>query len=773
MGKKKKKQKQKQDNTNSIFAILVAALFKSNNNNYYSEFIIKKCLNKLRLSLLSQSQPTLPIPILSLLPVLLNSKCSGGIAGLSAEIVGAASLLSLETNEKIAADAEIVRALVSLLRSSEKRVLVAAANAFLDLSTTSVGRRKLLESSALETLLLAFRQVHRSSTLVSLCAEENGNEASLSIACEGDEFLVLLLDVAIVLINSCDIEQLLRIPRELYEGASLFLKELWIKVRDQLLSGNIMRSNREKHFCSSKITVNSLAESIFRLSLNADQFTIISKERVERSIFSSNEGGFENFTVNYWEVSPFLLRRSTDSLIEGNDIFTSFVQGLAFKESICSFLSCIFQHLISCLPIASDELDILSFLNDVRNKLGCPLVYEQDIRVLKTDKISKKEVHFFPRISDSFDVKDPYLIYADDISKCEEAYKEGYTIALRGMEFRLECLANIADGLASLFGQPSVGANMYLTPPNSQGLACHYDDHCVFVCQLFGAKQWKIFERPSVQLPRLYHPCDIVTGVEQAESSMAECRQFLLREGDILYIPRGFPHEACTEDDGRTGSAEFSLHLTLGVEVERPFEWEGFAHVALCCWNQAQKIHHHTSVESFSGILNLMSVNLLHLLIGLIGDSDPTFRKACLVGAVSQPSDTEDWFYLNQKTIFNELIGKISADSRFLELLNSVEVAIRENIDPFQQMRWLQLLDWNRETLEGHYWNLPFTGVEIVFPLYAEHKDMAETAFMQVKSKFCSEVSFEDVIERYEMLLVKYKETRKQYMNGMLSLHCN
>lgn len=67
--------------------------------------------------------------------------------------MGSASLLSLETNKQIAADAEIVRGLVSLLRNSEKRVLVAAANAVLDLSTTSVGRQKLLESSALEALL--------------------------------------------------------------------------------------------------------------------------------------------------------------------------------------------------------------------------------------------------------------------------------------------------------------------------------------------------------------------------------------------------------------------------------------------------------------------------------------------------------------------------------------------------------------------------------------------------------------------------------------------
>ena len=45
--------------------------------------------------------------------------------------------------------------------------------------------------------------------------------------------------------------------------------------------------------------------------------------------------------------------------------------------------------------------------------------------------------------------------------KCEEAYKKGYTIALRGMEFRFESIAAVADTLACLFGQPSVGANLY------------------------------------------------------------------------------------------------------------------------------------------------------------------------------------------------------------------------------------------------------------------------------------------------------------------------
>lgn len=36
-----------------------------------------------------------------------------------------------------------------------------------------------------------------------------------------------------------------------------------------------------------------------------------------------------------------------------------------------------------------------------------------------------------------------------------------------------EFVAAIADVLASLFGQPSVFVDMYLTPPNFLGLPCH------------------------------------------------------------------------------------------------------------------------------------------------------------------------------------------------------------------------------------------------------------------------------------------------------------
>lgn len=67
--------------------------------------------------------------------------------------MGAASLLSLRMNEVIASDDGLVRALISVLGCSKRRVALAACNAVLDLSTTSFGRQRLVEFSAIQRLM--------------------------------------------------------------------------------------------------------------------------------------------------------------------------------------------------------------------------------------------------------------------------------------------------------------------------------------------------------------------------------------------------------------------------------------------------------------------------------------------------------------------------------------------------------------------------------------------------------------------------------------------
>ncbi|KAK2632568.1 hypothetical protein EUGRSUZ_L01386 [Eucalyptus grandis] len=374
-----------------------------------------------------------------------------------------------------------------------------------------------------------------------------------------------------------------------------------------------------------------------------------------------------------------------------------------------------------------------------------PIIYQQDIRVLKAERLSNTEKHLF----------------LESLN--------GYTVAMRGMEFCFKSIAAITEGLASLFGQPSVGANLYLTPRNSQGLARHYDDHCVLVCQLMGMKQWTISSPRNKLLPRLYEPLDGSQG-SNVDAVPNACMQILLKEGDILYIPRGYVHEAHTTNDVQKDSAGLSLHLTLAIEVEAPFEWEGFIHVALHHWSQNLK--EHISSDLMTRTPYTACIRLLHFMIMLLGDADPMFRKACFVNSICFSRDTNHGLYKSQVAIFRDLIDKINKSSKFMETLQSMERSIQKEEDPFRRIRWLESFNPKEEEADERYkYYVCDVDAEHLFGLHPEEKETLEAAFLTVKSEFCKQVLLEDVLPMYRLLLEKYRIVRKQYLNGMLSLH--
>uniref|UniRef100_A0A8C2QFD2 Bifunctional lysine-specific demethylase and histidyl-hydroxylase n=2 Tax=Cricetulus griseus TaxID=10029 RepID=A0A8C2QFD2_CRIGR len=99
------------------------------------------------------------------------------------------------------------------------------------------------------------------------------------------------------------------------------------------------------------------------------------------------------------------------------------------------------------------------------------------------------------------------------------------------------------------------GANVYLTPPNSQGFAPHYDDIEAFVLQLEGRKLWRVYRPrdPSEELPLTSSP-------NFSQEDLGEpVLKAVLEPGDLLYFPRGFIHQAECQDE------EHSLHLTLST----------------------------------------------------------------------------------------------------------------------------------------------------------------------------------------------------------------
>jgi ribosomal protein L16 Arg81 hydroxylase len=130
-------------------------------------------------------------------------------------------------------------------------------------------------------------------------------------------------------------------------------------------------------------------------------------------------------------------------------------------------------------------------------------------------------------------------------------YGQGATIILEALHRYWPPLAKFCRRLEQFFNFP-VQTNIYLTPPSSQGFAPHYDTHDVFVLQLAGSKHWKIYDSP-LELPyrdQHYKSTDVQSGELKYSINF--------KAGDLIYMPRGFIHEALTSDD-------ISLHATIGI----------------------------------------------------------------------------------------------------------------------------------------------------------------------------------------------------------------
>lgn len=82
-------------------------------------------------------------------------------------------------------------------------------------------------------------------------------------------------------------------------------------------------------------------------------------------------------------------------------------------------------------------------------------------------------------------------------------YKNGCSVRLLNPQTFSESIWKLSSTLQEYFGS-FVGANVYLTPPNTQGFAPHYDDIEAFILQLEGKKHWRLYNprKDDETLPR-------------------------------------------------------------------------------------------------------------------------------------------------------------------------------------------------------------------------------------------------------------------------------
>ena len=134
----------------------------------------------------------------------------------------------------------------------------------------------------------------------------------------------------------------------------------------------------------------------------------------------------------------------------------------------------------------------------------------------------------------------------------------GATLVLHALHRTWPPLIDFGSSLAAELGHP-VQINAYITPPQNQGFAAHYDTHDVFVLQVAGSKRWTI-HRPVLDDPLPDQTWDLRKRQVAARAAEKPVIDTVLQPGDALYLPRGFLHSAVAQ-------GEVSIHVTVGVHA--------------------------------------------------------------------------------------------------------------------------------------------------------------------------------------------------------------
>ncbi|MCO5553101.1 hypothetical protein L7F22_006622 [Adiantum nelumboides] len=754
----------------------------------------------------------------------------------SIALLGDMALHSYQSILQIVSDIQVLHCLLSHLNSTNFKIQKEACHTMTSIASGTQGQRALCGLGAVQKLMnLLFVLTGIFTTTV--------DQGDVTISLESREELYLsspirakLLSGVLEALDALTCDNYVGSFGRILQGADVSilkgLQIIWKRFRN-----NLEPLSRRDH-------IRVLGKMIVWLAMeleNFDEGLNAGCEDIVEILFGGLEAGLQHFWDEHWERSPLLI----DENPIGSNVRCSILKAW-HSESDSLFLEKLLAATLTCPPFICDDLETSQIYTEIESDIGKPLVFGQDIRLVKsvctTGCTEPCSIHtvieedYHKICLEKFKSSERTYCIDAIVNTCASAYEQGYTIALRGLEFRCLQIAAIAEALAVCFGQATVGANLYLTPSNAQGFKPHYDDHCVLVWQLAGWKAWKLWA-PATFLPRLYSQ---ETKLEICTDEEAACK-LALKEGNILYIPRGFPHAATTQvnaqtsiklcckspDCGHKGDslctesytlqgdkllstdskgclnrkkhdwgplARFfsdncsclkkledskqavctnilqSLHVTFGVEVEPPFEWEGLVHMSLDCWATEQNRDMFEDNNTSGSMSNDLYKGLLHVAVRQCGDKCSAFRQACSIAAKSRHKEV----YITDRfeSFFKGLIQKVADIAAFKEALYMVLTAIDTPASTsLDWMHWLRHLSGKPEST---VWSDPLTFFHDRLidrkACIGSLEDM-EVKFTVAKNRFVSCASYAQASDAFIGLLHRYRSVRRKYRKGMLALH--
>lgn len=149
-------------------------------------------------------------------------------------------------------------------------------------------------------------------------------------------------------------------------------------------------------------------------------------------------------------------------------------------------------------------------------------------------------------------------------AKVQDWVRRGASVVMNDVDSLTPGLAAVSAALEDA-GLGKAQANVYISFQSHKAFHSHYDTHDVWAVQVEGEKTWNIWEgRAEYPIP---HP--VFRGQKQDHHDRARgalLRQVTLKKGDILYLPRGWYHDALAEAPNSVHIA-YGVHAPLGMDV--------------------------------------------------------------------------------------------------------------------------------------------------------------------------------------------------------------
>ncbi len=140
----------------------------------------------------------------------------------------------------------------------------------------------------------------------------------------------------------------------------------------------------------------------------------------------------------------------------------------------------------------------------------------------------------------------------------------GASIVMNDVDSLTPGMAGVSEAIETAgFGKAQ--ANVYISWQSHKAFHAHYDTHDVWAVQVEGEKYWNIWEGRA-DYP-IAHPA--FRGQPQAHHEQAKGRlreKVLMKPGDLLYLPRGWYHDALAEAPASVHIA-YGVHAPLGMDV--------------------------------------------------------------------------------------------------------------------------------------------------------------------------------------------------------------